>query len=88
MALEDAWTLGRLLQSTPGEPIDWPPLFARYARTRWARNARVQARSQRNGTVFHARGLLRFGRNLGLALAGPRLMDSPWLYSGPPHPIP
>jgi salicylate hydroxylase len=89
MALEDAWTLGRLLPSTPrGEPVDWPPLLARYARTRWARNARVQARAQRNGTVFHARGLVKIGRNLGLALAGPRLMDSPWLYSGPPHPIP
>lgn len=89
MALEDAWTLGRLLKdSKPAGPVDWPALLARYARTRWARNARVQARSQRNGKLFHATGALRWGRNLGLRLAGPRLMDTPWLYSGPPHPVP
>ncbi|MFN3494164.1 MAG: FAD-dependent monooxygenase, partial [Hydrogenophaga sp.] len=89
MALEDAWTIGRLVQDRPSrDSVDWPALLARYARTRWMRNARVQARSQRNGTVFHAQGLLRVGRNLGLKVAGPRLMDSPWLYSGPPHPVP
>lgn len=89
MALEDAWTLGRLVHDSPArDSIDWAGLLARYARTRWTRNARVQARSQRNGRLFHATGALRWGRNLGLRLAGPRLMDSPWLYSGPPHPVP
>ncbi|MDO8903453.1 FAD-dependent monooxygenase [Hydrogenophaga sp.] len=88
MAIEDAWTLGRLLQEAIEQgPVDWPPLLTRYARTRWQRNARVQARSQRNGTIFHATGLLRVGRNLGLGLMGEWLMDNPWLYSGPPHPI-
>lgn len=88
MAIEDAWTLGRLLQEAANQgPVDWSPLLARYARTRWPRNARVQARSQRNGTIFHATGLLRLGRNLGLGLMGEWLMDNPWLYSGPPHPI-
>lgn len=89
MALEDAWTLGRLLQEAPEhDRVDWPQLLARYASTRWQRNARVQARSQRNGTIFHASGLLRLGRNASLGLLGERLMDNPWLYSGPPHPIP
>ncbi|HEX5739893.1 MAG TPA: FAD-dependent monooxygenase, partial [Hydrogenophaga sp.] len=89
MAIEDAWTLGRLLEETAADqgPVNWPQLLNRYARTRWSRNARVQARSQRNGTVFHATGLLRHGRNIGLGLMGERLMDNPWLYSGPPHPI-
>ncbi len=89
MALEDAWTLGRLLHEAPDPGrVDWPQLLTRYARARWRRNARVQARSQRNGTIFHADGLLRLGRNVGLGLMGERLMDNPWLYSGPPHPIP
>lgn len=88
MAIEDAWTLGRVLRDTSGQgPVDWPQLLNRYAQTRWQRNARVQARSQRNGTIFHATGLLRLGRNLGLGLMGEWLMDNPWLYSGPPHPI-
>jgi salicylate hydroxylase len=88
MAIEEAWTLGRLLQEAGNQgPVEWAPLFDRYARTRWSRNARVQARSQRNGTIFHATGLLRLGRNIGLGLMDERLMDNPWLYSGPPHPI-
>lgn len=87
MALEDAWTLGRLLQGQPAAPgPDWPAVLARYAQARWRRNARVQARSQRNGTVFHASGPLRRGRNLAMALLGERLLDNRWLYGGPPDP--
>jgi len=78
MAIEDAWTLGHLLQeASDQEPVDWPSVLTRYAHARWPRNARVQARSQRNGTIFHATGLLRLGRNLGLGLMGERLMDNP-----------
>jgi len=86
MALEDAWTLGRLVE-TAGDATDWPRLFARYAETRWQRNARVQARSQRNGTIFHASGPLRWARNASMALLGESLIDNPWLYSGPPEPV-
>ncbi len=84
MALEDAWTLGRLLQgsTTP----DWAAAFARYAALRWARNARVQQRSRRNGTVFHARGPLRWARNAAMAVLGERLLDNAWLYDGPGAP--
>ncbi len=82
MALEDAWTLGLL---APGaEPADWPAVLARYAALRWERNARVQAEAARNGEIFHASGPMRWGRNIALALASQRLMDKPWLYSGPP----
>lgn len=87
MALEDAWTLGRLAQEAQGGPINWPMLLQRYARTRWARNARVQARSARNGTIFHAQGPLRWARNASMALLGEGLLDNPWLYQGPPPPV-
>jgi salicylate hydroxylase len=83
MALEDAWTLGRLAAKAGTAP-DWSALFARYAETRWQRNARVQSRSERNGTVFHASGPLRWARNAAMAVLGESLMDNPWLYSGPP----
>lgn len=87
MALEDAWTLGRLLATVPrAQPVPWEAVFQRYAHTRWARNARVQARSARNGRIFHAQGLLRWGRNLAMAVGGEHLLDNPWLYSGPPQP--
>lgn len=86
MALEDAWTLGRLAGAAGSQP-DWADLFARYAQTRWQRNARVQTRSQRNGTIFHASGALRFARNAAMAMMGESLMDNPWLYSGPPDPL-
>lgn len=85
MALEDAWTLGRLVEQHPaGTEIDWPQVLQRFASTRWARNARVQSRSQRNGSIFHASGALRWGRNAAMALLGESLLDLPWLYSGPP----
>jgi salicylate hydroxylase len=87
MAIEDAWTLGRLSHSRRGQ-IDWPAVFAQYAELRWARNAQVQARSQRNGTIFHAAGPLRWARDRAMALLGERLLDNTWLYGGPPEPPP
>jgi len=85
MALEDAWTLGRLRDAAP--TADWPELIATYAQARWQRNAKVQARSHRNGTIFHAKGLMRLGRNAAMALLGEKLLDNPWLYDGPPDPL-
>jgi salicylate hydroxylase len=97
MAIEDAWTLGQLLhiqkQIQPQTPpqndhaapsIDWATLFQRYAQHRWARNAQVQRRAIRNGTIFHSDGWLEQGRNWAMALLGERLLDQPWLYAGPP----
>jgi salicylate hydroxylase len=54
-----------------------------YAQMRWARNAKVQARSIRNGHIFHMQGPMRWGRNLAMSLMGESLMDLPWLYAGP-----
>ena len=85
MALEDAWTLGLLAERYRANP-DWAALFARYAAHRWARNARVQRTSLNNGRAYHARGPLRWGRNVAMTLLGERLLANHWLYSGPPRP--
>lgn len=89
MAMEDAWTIGRLLREPAAsveQPRDWAGIFSRMATTRWQRNARVQERSARNGTIFHASGPLRWSRNLAMSVLGEKLMDQPWLYEGPPVP--
>ncbi|SHF51930.1 salicylate hydroxylase [Lampropedia hyalina DSM 16112] len=78
MAIEDARQLQQSL-TQPGLP-DVPARLHHYAQHRWQRNARVQQQSRRNGRIFHLGGPVRLGRDLALTLAGPRLMDSPWLY--------
>ena len=65
---------------------DWPQLLKRFGQARWKRNAWVQMRSARNGTIFHADGALRSARNLSMGLLRERLLDNPRLYSGPPEP--
>lgn len=85
MAIEDAWTIGRLLKPASSS-TDWPSVLARFADTRWPRNARVQQHSQRNGRVFHATGLVRWGRDTAMSWLGEGLLDNPWLYDGPPEP--
>ncbi len=83
MALEDAAELGRCLGPVQDLELGLPAALGRYAMQRWQRVARVQARSRRNGEVFHATGLQRLGRDLSLAVLGRRLMDLPWLYGHP-----
>lgn len=83
MALEDAWSLGRLLAQQPGALADPEPLLRQWAELRWRRNAWVQARSRRNGHIFHLRPPLSWGRNLAMAVLGERLLDVPRLYAGP-----
>ena len=85
MAIEDAWTLGRLIERTQTPSLDWPGVLDRYARARWKRNARVQSRSARNGTVFHATGPLKWARDMAMFTLGESLLDNPWLYGGPPR---
>ncbi len=85
MAIEDAAELGRCLGPVQDLALGLPAALGRYAMQRWARVARVQARSRRNGEVFHATGLPRLGRDLGLGLLGRRLMDLPWLYGYRPQ---
>jgi salicylate hydroxylase len=79
MAIEDAAALaGALSNPALGDVA----ALERYAQSRWRRNARVQARARRNGQVFHATGLQRWGRDTAMKLLGPRLLDVPWLYEG------
>lgn len=80
MAIEDARELQRVLSVADGRVLDVPTLLRRYALNRWERVARVQERSERNGTVFHATGPLRMARNAALRSLGGRLLDQPWLY--------
>jgi salicylate hydroxylase len=79
MAIEDAAALAEVL-STP--VLGDVAALERYAQTRWRRNARVQARAQRNGGIFHATGVQRWGRDAAMRLLGQRLLDVPWLYRG------
>ena len=79
MAIEDAGVLADVL-STP--VLGDVAALERYAQTRWRRNARVQARAQRNGEIFHATGVQRWGRDAAMQLLGQRLLDVPWLYRG------
>ena len=79
MAIEDAAELARSLAM---DAVDVPTRLKRYALTRWQRVARVQARSIRNGQIFHSTGLVRFGRDASIRLLGQRILDVPWLYAG------
>jgi salicylate hydroxylase len=83
MAIEDAAELGRVLAQALDPALDVPTMLNRYALNRWERNARVQARAIRNGQIFHADGVVRWGRDLSMRLFGERLLDVPWLYGGP-----
>ena len=85
MAIEDAAELGRLLPLAADRAFDVPVLLQRYALNRWQRNARVQARALRNGQIFHAQGLLRWGRDASMKLLGEKLLDMPWLYGYVPE---
>ena len=80
MAIEDAQELGRSLAL---ESLGVNERLQRYAQNRWQRCARVQARSIRNGEIFHADGWVRRGRDAALRLLGERVLDVPWLYAGP-----
>lgn len=77
MAIEDAAAL-QVALALAGVPV--ADRLQHYARQRWRRVARVQERARRNGRIFHAMGLVRWGRDWSLRLAGGRLLDLPWLY--------
>lgn len=79
MAIEDAQVLSHALAA---DRPDVAAALQDYAARRWQRNARVQAGALRNGRVFHATGVLRWGRDAAMKLFGERLLDMPWLYRG------
>ncbi|MBH1966499.1 MAG: FAD-dependent monooxygenase [Comamonadaceae bacterium] len=77
MAIEDAAVLANALAMNA---VDVPTRLGRYSLSRWQRCARVQARSIRNGQIFHSAGLVRWGRDASIRLLGQRILDVPWLY--------
>lgn len=77
MAIEDAAALADALGT---ETVDVPTRLRQYALARWQRCARVQARSIRNGQIFHSTGLVRWGRDASIRWFGHRILDVPWLY--------
>jgi salicylate hydroxylase len=77
MALEDAQALAIAVQQNNG---DIHTAFQKYANTRWQRNAKVQARADRNGQIFHAKPPISWARNAAMGLLGQKLLDIPWLY--------
>jgi salicylate hydroxylase len=77
MAIEDAQ---QLAASLAAQPQDTGAALQHYAQARWQRNARVQARAQRNGDIFHMKAPLSLARDASLRLLGARLLDVPWLY--------
>ncbi|GAB3664532.1 FAD-dependent monooxygenase [Ramlibacter alkalitolerans] len=80
MAIEDARELQRVLAVADDRTLDVPTALRRYALNRWQRDAQVQERSRRNGTIFHATGPLRMARNAAMKMLGSGLLDQPWLY--------
>ena len=80
MAIEDAAALAQALEADG----DISTALQAYAQARWQRNARVQAKAERNGDIFHLSGSLAAARNLSLQLLGAKLLDQPWLYRGVP----
>ena len=78
MAIEDAAELGAALHGITSQNV--PAALQSYAANRWQRNARVQTRALRNGKIFHATGLVRWGRDVAMKLMGEQLLDMPWLY--------
>ena len=79
MAIEDADTLAQCwLQA--GQSVE--QRLQAYAEARWQRVAKVQARARRNARLFHANGVLAWGRDLAMRWGGAAVMDIPWLYGG------
>ncbi|MEI6734723.1 MAG: FAD-dependent monooxygenase [Comamonadaceae bacterium] len=84
MAVEDAQVLAKFLQD---DSVPVAQALGNYANARWQRNAQVQARAIRNGKIFHATGLMRWGRDAAMKVLGERVLDVPWLYREPDRSI-
>lgn len=80
MAIEDA---AALADAWSRSDMSLSERWALYAQARWARNARVQQKSIRNGRIFHMSGPMKWGRDMAMKVMGESLMDVPWLYAGP-----
>ena len=79
MAIEDAAVLAQCW-SQAGLSVE--QRLQAYAQARWHRVAKVQARARRNARLFHASGVLAWGRDTAMRVGGAAVMDMPWLYGG------
>ena len=79
MAIEDADALAQCW-SQAGQSVE--QRLQDYAQARWQRVAQVQARARRNARLFHASGVLAWGRDLAMRWGGAAVMNQPWLYGG------
>lgn len=79
MAIEDADVLAQCW-SQAGLSVE--QRLQAYAQSRWQRVAKVQARARRNARLFHASGVLAWGRDTAMRVGGAAVMDMPWLYGG------
>ena len=77
MAIEDADVLAQCW-SQAGLSVE--QRLQAYAQARWQRVAKVQARARRNAQLFHASGVLAWGRDTAMRVGGAEVMDMPWLY--------
>jgi salicylate hydroxylase len=77
MAIEDADVLAQCW-SQAGLSVE--QRLQAYAQVRWQRVAKVQARARRNARLFHASGVLAWGRDTAMRVGGASVMDMPWLY--------
>lgn len=77
MAIEDAFSLAHHVSRTT-----LPQALAHFEAERKARAARVKARGEFNRFAYHARGPVRFARDIVLALRSPESIaaDLDWLY--------
>jgi salicylate hydroxylase len=78
MAIEDAFVLARCI----ADSVDLPRALAAYGQARQGRVAKVRARGAFNRFAYHARGPIRFGRDMVLSLRQPEALaaDLDWLY--------
>jgi salicylate hydroxylase len=78
LAIEDAAALAGLLRQAGAIP----QTLSRYEAERLSRVRQVQGAARQNGRIYHAGGLVGFGRNLVMGRLGPERMTEryAWLY--------
>ena len=77
MAIEDADVLAQCW-SQAGLSVE--QRLQAYALGRWQRVSKVQTIARRNARLFHASGVLAWGRDAAMRWGGAAVMDMPWLY--------
>ena len=77
MAIEDAYALAQCWSQAE---FSVEQRLQAYAHARWQRVAKVQARARRNARLFHASGVLAWGRDAAMRWGGAAVMDMPWIY--------